>query len=105
MRALVGAIIAAGSLIGLGLASIGIGNRYAAVILRDSDGKIVGVALHEMDKALLAILVLLTLTAIIGMVVAFIGLAYHHHRRHLELMRGSHSPAVANSTTPARILS
>jgi hypothetical protein len=104
MRALVGAIITAGSLIGLGLASIGIGNRYAAVILRDAEGKIVGVALHEMDKALLAILVFLTLFALIGMVVTFLGLAFHHHRRHLELLRNSTS-GVAHTGAPPRIIS
>ena len=97
MRALVGAILAAGSLIGLGLASIGVGIRYAAV--RDTDGKFIAVPLHEVDKALLVVLVFLALSALIGMTVAFLGLAYHHHRRHIELLRNHHS-GVSNATAP-----
>jgi hypothetical protein len=37
-----------------------------------------------MDKPLLFILVFLSIAAVIGFAIAFLGLAYHHHRRHLE---------------------
>jgi hypothetical protein len=83
MRALSGAIIAAGSLVGLGLLSVGIGNRYNRVSLAASDF----VHLKDLDTAFLLILVLLTIAALIGLGIAFVGLAYHHHRRYQEFMR------------------
>jgi hypothetical protein len=32
------------------------------------------------------ILVFMTATAVIGLGIAFVGLAYHHHRRHHEML-------------------
>ena len=91
MRALCGAIITAGALIGLGLTAIGFGNRYAQMVaLNPETGKLEQVQLahlSHMDTSLVFILVFLTATAIIGLGIAFVGLAYHHHRRHHEMMR------------------
>jgi hypothetical protein len=88
MRALCGAIITAGALIGLGLTAIGFGTRYhTGLENRDKSGDIVPLHLYEMDKPLVFILVFLTIVAIIGVGIAFVGLAYHHHRRHHEMLR------------------
>jgi hypothetical protein len=88
MRALCGAIITAGALIGLGLTAQGFGTRYAQNVLeRDKEGNVIPIPLWQMDKPLVFVLVLLTAAAIIGIGIAFVGLAYHHHRRHHELLR------------------
>jgi hypothetical protein len=79
MRALCGAIISAGAMIGLGLLAIGIGNRYHGYPTHDT------VPLKELDTALALSLVILLITVVIGLTVAFLGLAYHHHRRHFEM--------------------
>ena len=106
MRALCGAIIAAGALIGLGLATLGIGQRYGELSRPDNDGKVllrdyggdnpfsrglpdkdhaVGwVKFSEMDRGLVVIVTALIIALLIGIATAFIGLAYHHHRRHFE---------------------
>jgi hypothetical protein len=107
MRALCGAIIAAGALIGLGFATLGIGNRYAEFSHPDSAGKVLrrewggdknfsnglpdkdnGVAwvkFSEMDSGLQVVVVVLILSLLAGLTTAFIGLAFHHHRRTQEL--------------------
>jgi uncharacterized membrane protein (DUF106 family) len=89
MRALCGAIITAGALIGLGLTAFGFGTRYSQTTFmdKDSEGHIIQMHLSQMDKPLVFILVFLTIAAIIGFGIAFVGLAYHHHRR-LHEMRG-----------------
>lgn len=84
MRALCGAIIAAGAMIGLGLTAMGIGNRYQRDLSSTEGGDPVLVRLSQMDRPLTFILVFLTAGAVIGMGIAFIGLAYHHHRRERE---------------------
>jgi hypothetical protein len=87
MRALCGAIITAGALIGLGLTALGFGTRYQSVLLdRDSAGNVILLHLRDIDRPLIFILVFLTVVAVIGLVTAFFGLAYHHHRRHHELL-------------------
>ena len=80
MRALCGAIIVAGSVIGLGLTALGFGTRYHAGLNEE-------LYLYKVDKPMLFILVFLTATAVIGLGIAFVGLAYHHQRRHHELLR------------------
>jgi hypothetical protein len=87
MRPLCGAIITAGALIGLGLTALGFGTRYGQTvgIERASGGEVVQLHLSQMDKPLVFILVFLTSVAIIGLGLAFMGLAYHHHKRHHEL--------------------
>jgi ABC-type spermidine/putrescine transport system permease subunit I len=99
MRALCGAIITAGALIGLGLISMGIGTRYQGYPYRDLQGEPQWVYLKHLDTALLIALVIALITLVIGLGIAFLGLAYHHHRRHLEMHRtvppapGTHSPS------------
>jgi hypothetical protein len=107
MRAICGAIIAAGALIGLGFAVLGIGQRYANYshpdatgnVLRrewggdknfsygvpDKDHAVAWVKFQEMDNALQVIVVILILALLAGLATAFIGLAFHHHRRVQEL--------------------
>jgi hypothetical protein len=83
MRALCGAIITAGALLGLGLAAIGVGTRYQMYKFTQ-DGKPQWVYFWQMDVALIAIIVLLICTLLVGLGIAILGLAYHHQRRHLE---------------------
>jgi hypothetical protein len=87
MRALCGAIIAAGALIGLGFAAVGVGTRYAWYHNTPpvTTGDIPYVKFTQMDSTLIGIIVLLVIAAGVGIVLAFIGLAYHHHRRHHEM--------------------
>jgi hypothetical protein len=91
MRALCGAIITAGALIGLGLTAIGFGTRYGQTVEVEKETNQLKVAqmefLWKMDKPLIFILVFLTMTAVIGLGIAFVGLAYHHYHRHHELLR------------------
>ena len=84
MRALCGAIIAAGALIGLGLTAIGIGTRYRWSGPGPTTGTPILVRLSQMDRPLIFILVFLTATAVVGLGIAFVGLAYHHLRRDRE---------------------
>ena len=95
MRPLCGAIITAGALIGLGLFSLGYGTRYAAYAQRTDEGRFDAdywVKLSQMDTPLIIMLVLLVASLMIGFAIAFVGLAYHHHKRHLEHLhqRGDH---------------
>ena len=84
MRALCGAIITAGAMIGLGLTAIGIGTRYQLDAAYDKDGNPFFVKLSQMDGPLIFILVFMTCVALAGLGIAFLGLAYHHHRRERE---------------------
>ena len=84
MRALCGAIITAGALIGLGLTALGIGTRYTWEHSITPENKPILVHLSQMDRPLIFILVLLTCVMIIGLGISFLGLAYHHHRRERE---------------------
>jgi hypothetical protein len=86
MRALCGAIIAAGAMIGLGLTSIGIGQRYSMERAWGADGEPILIHLNKMDRPLIFILVFLTCLALVGLGIALVGLAYHHHRREREYM-------------------
>ncbi len=112
MRALVGAIITAGALIGLGLTALGIGTRYAAdpafaAARAAADDSTTAkeaarpflVHLSQMDRPLVFILVFLTCTAIIGLGIAFVGLAYHHYRRHHEHLWAKERAAAGQRTT------
>jgi hypothetical protein len=95
MRALCGAIITAGALIGLGLTALGFGTRYQSVALdKSSQGEVIQLHLYQMDKPLVFVLVFLTIIAIIGVCLAILGLAYHHHRRQHELLRDSTDTAA-----------
>jgi hypothetical protein len=86
MRALCGAIIATGAMIGLGLTAIGFGTRYQNFARNfDENTKQPIVLLGQMDKPLMFILMFLTAMAVIGLAIAIVGLSYHHRRRHHEL--------------------
>jgi hypothetical protein len=116
MRALCGAIITAGAVIGLGLTALGIGTRYQGdrSPVQVVDGKAVDgkaaetrttvvepylVYIHSMDRPLVFCLVFLTCVAIIGLGIAFVGLAYHHHRRLHELTGTRHVPGEHHHVT------
>jgi hypothetical protein len=81
-----GAIMAAGALIGLGLTAVGIGQRYSGFGKTTPEG-MTFYRFHDLDTALLFILVVLTATLLIGIGIAFLGLHFHHERRHHEHLR------------------
>jgi hypothetical protein len=88
MRALCGAIIVAGALVGLGLTAIGYGIRfhgYPLDSINAETNQLYGV------PTLTLVLVLLAISAGIGLGIAFLGLAHHHERRYHEMQR--HTPA------------
>jgi hypothetical protein len=86
MRPICGAIIVAGAAIGLGLTAIGFGNRYHTSLENlDQNGNPILLHLHQMDKPLVFIMVFLTCVIILGLGIAFLGLAYHHHKRVQEM--------------------
>ncbi len=92
MRALCGAIITAGAMIGLGLTAIGIGIRFETAAY-DAD-----LPHHShVGPWLGAIVIVLIILAIIGVAIAFVGLAYHHERRHREMLH-LHGGATAPHT-------
>jgi hypothetical protein len=86
MRALCGAIIAAGALIGLGLSAIGFGIRYQSYGYHVQNPA-EWVHFRQIDTPLMIVIVALLIALFIGLCIAFIGLAYHQHRRHLEIVR------------------
>jgi hypothetical protein len=94
MRALCGAIIAAGAMIGLGLTTLAIGTRYHAFPYHNAEAKIQWVRFADLDTSLMFGLVFLTVAAVIGIGTAFVGLAYHHHRRHHEFLRAEQERAA-----------
>jgi hypothetical protein len=81
MRGLVGAIIAAGAMIGLGLTNLGVGLRYAAV---PSTPALTEIKFHEIDRTFQYGIVFLVIVAVIGLGIAFVGLMFHHERRFRE---------------------
>jgi hypothetical protein len=123
MRALCGAIIAAGALIGLGLATLGIGQRYGELARPDNDGKVLlrdyggdnlfsrglpdkdhglaWVKFGDMDRELVVAITALIIALLIGIATAFIGLGYHHHRRHLEVQHWHGQATGAPPHAPA----
>ena len=104
MRALCGAVISAGALIGLGLAAIGLGTRYQGYVEYEGDStKLkhdVFVKFSQLDTPLMIILVVLVATLVIGLTIAFLGLAYHHHRRYHELLRITQLHETPKVTVP-----
>jgi hypothetical protein len=87
MRPLCGAIIVAGSLIGLGMTALAIGTRYHTTLENlGADGQVVPLHLYQMDRPLVYILVFLTVSAVIGMGITFVGLSYHHLKRNHEML-------------------
>jgi hypothetical protein len=108
MRALCGAIITAGALIGLGLVSIGNGTRFQFWNERyppehEKAGKLMHAGFTHLDTASIIIVTVLLLAALIGMGIAFFGLALHHERRKLEMMRelGEYPSTRSSATVPS----
>lgn len=101
MRALCGAVIAAGALIGLGLTALGIGTRYGipASLPPGSEGQPAFIKIGQMDGSLAFVLVFLTCAAVIGLGIAFLGLAYHHARREREYQWERERAAAQQRTT------
>ncbi len=87
MRALCGSIMTAGALIGLGLSSLGLGTRYQHLASNDP-ATITYLKWGQLDTPMMLIIVVLLSALIVGLATAFIGLAYHHERRHYERSRG-----------------
>jgi hypothetical protein len=87
MRALCGSIITAGALIGLGLTALAIGVRYQTFgvqITHEQSHQLYGA------PSLMLILVVLLLSLLVGLGVAFLGLAFHHERRYREMLHERH---------------
>ena len=93
MRALCAAIITAGAMIGLGLTAIGLGARYQTVSAVDSS---VYVHWKQLDTPMMLILVALMAIMLAGLAATFLGLAYHHERRHYERF-GPNGTKVGNA--------
>jgi putative Mn2+ efflux pump MntP len=87
MRALCGAVISAGALVGLGLAAIAVGIRYQNYDFRNDKGDPQWVYFWQMDVSLIMAFTLLVAAFVVGLGIAFVGLAYHHQRRHHEHLR------------------
>jgi hypothetical protein len=89
MRALVGAIITAGALIGLGLTNLGLGIRYQSLSTISIEGNpLYDMKFKYVDNPLQYGVVFLSIFALIGLAIAFVGLAYHHERRYREAQLG-----------------
>lgn len=97
MRALCGAIITAGAMIGLGLTAIGIGIRYERDLSRTEGGDPYLVHLSQMDRPLVFVLIFLASVVVIGLGITFVGLAYHHHRREREYRLAHHENGATHS--------
>ncbi len=82
MRALCGAIITAGALIGLGLTVLGFGIRFQG--FHDPNPK---TGDQFGTVAMTYLLVFIGIGLVIGLGISFVGLMYHHERRHRELSR------------------
>jgi hypothetical protein len=100
MRALCGAIIAAGAMIGLGLSAVAFGLRYAQHPFYEAGGKVLQLHLSDTDMPLAFALVFLTIAACAGFGIAFVGLAYHHHHRHHELLRMQNLAGTGHQVMP-----
>lgn len=86
MRALCGAIITAGAMIGLGLTALGYGLRYGGPAfgpenINPNTNTLWG------SSSLTVILIVLLITLLIGLGTAFLGLGFHHYRRYHEHLR------------------
>jgi hypothetical protein len=86
MRALCASIITAGALIGLGLCAVGVGVRYHTMTAAEPTA-IVYVKWVQLDTPMMLIIVALLVAVVVGLGMAFLGLAYHHERRHYERNR------------------
>lgn len=94
MRALCGAIITAGALIGLGLTGLGIGTRYQL-----EQG--VKERFRDMDNPLIFLVVFLTAVVVVGLLVSFVGLALHNERRFRERLHDLDELGPSGPRAPA----
>ncbi len=95
MRALCGAIITSGGLIGLGLTAVGYGLRfqtYGPGVTHPESHQLYGI------PTLALILVVLIISSMVGTAIAFLGLSYHHERRFLEQEREKKSATIPSET-------
>jgi hypothetical protein len=83
MRALCGSIIAAGALIGLGLTALGFGTRFGGITTQHPEGATFAGVYYGVPSMMIALVVLLA-AAVIGLGIAFVGLAFHQERRNWE---------------------
>jgi hypothetical protein len=83
MRALCASIISAGALIGLGLCAIGVGTRYQGLAASDPTVNTY-IKWGQLDTPMMLLIVALLATLLVGLAATFVGLAYHHERRHYE---------------------
>ena len=83
MRALCGSIIAAGALIGLGLAALGFGTRFGGITTVHAEGTTFAGAYYGTPSMTIALVVLIA-AVVVGLGIAFVGLAFHHERRSWE---------------------
>src|SRR5262245_21048924 len=86
MRALCGSIVTAGALIGLGLTALAFGVRFQSFPEKHPAGS----AFHDVYygvPSMTTILVLLLCAFLVGLGIAFVGLAFHHERRFKEWQR------------------
>jgi len=81
MRALCGAIITAGAMIGLGLTALGFGIRFQGMQLNPKTDHYLGAT------TMTYLLAILFAGLLVGLGIAFVGLAYHHERRERERHR------------------
>lgn len=95
MRALCASIISTGALIGLGLSAVGIGMRYQNLAVGDAAANTF-IKWVQLDTPMMLIIVVLLSSLVVGLATMFLGLAYHHERRHYERHRG-----VSESTSSA----
>jgi hypothetical protein len=103
MRALCGAIITAGALIGLGLTALAFGVRFYTLGAQThenlpKEGQIVGV------PTMVICLVVLLISVIVGFGIAFLGLMYHHERRHYELHGHADAGRATRSEAANRVM-
>jgi hypothetical protein len=93
MRALCGSIIAAGALVGLGLATLGFGVRYQHTEMAAKPGAEFIWGGTPMTVSLWILIAGL----LVGLAIAFVGLMFHHERRHRERL---HHETLATGQRP-----
>jgi len=98
MRALCGAIITAGALVGLGLVGLGYGIRYQGNLAVNPNTE----HLYGAPSMTVTLVVLLIMTGI-GLAIAFLGLAFHHERRYREGLTDSHPSHGPGGSPPGTL--
>jgi len=86
-------------MIGLGLTALGIGTRYTMERATADNGLPLLVRLSQMDRPFIFILFFLTGATVIGLGIAFVGLAQHHDRRNREYLLEKERQASQQRTT------